>query len=160
HLRRILCASPDYLARAGRPRRPQDLAAHDCIFFSQNAGEEAWSFTGPGGGQRRRIRLEPRLNVNDALAAVASAAEGRGIVRVLSYQAERELAEGRLLRLLTGFEPAPLPVHLVTPLARPMVARLRAFADAAVPTLRANLAAIDAAIDRKAVPTAGGPPRR
>jgi DNA-binding transcriptional LysR family regulator len=146
HVRRVVCASPGYLARAKRLRRPQDLADHEAIVFSQNAGEEVWSFTGPGAGGRRRVRLEPRLNVNDALAAVASAAEGRGVIRVLSYQAEGDLAAGRLVRLLKEFEPAPLPVHLLMPQARPMAARLRAFADFAVPALRAKLAAIDKAM--------------
>jgi len=147
-VRRLVVASPAYLARAGRPRRPQDLRRHRCIVFSGSAADEVWVFAGARAG-RQRVRLQPRLNLNDAQSAVASAAEGHGITRVLSYQAERELREGRLLRLLKEFEPPPLPVQIVTLPARPVPARLGAFTAFAVPALRAVLKKVEEAVAAK-----------
>lgn len=138
-LRRVVCASPAYLARKGTPHAPADLASHDCIGFTQESpGETAWRFT------TGSVRVRPRLVTNSAEAAVASAGEGNGITRVLTYQIERELAAGRLVLLLQGFEPPPSPVHLVYPEARLSVAKARAFVDLVVPRLRAELARIAA----------------
>ena len=148
-VRRLVVASPAYLARAGRPRRPKDLRRHRCIVFSGSAAEEVWTLAVPGSG-RMRVHLQPHLNLNDAQSAVASAAEGHGITRVLSYQAEQELRDGRLLRLLKDFEPPPLPVQIVTLPARPAPARLAAFTAFAVPALRAVLKRVENAVQTRA----------
>ncbi|MFZ2872167.1 LysR substrate-binding domain-containing protein, partial [Zavarzinia sp.] len=88
------------------------------------------------------IALSPPLEVNDAMAAVASAVEGRGVTCVLSYQADADLRAGRLVRVLADFEPPPLPVHLVYPESRLVAAKLRAFVDFSAPRLRARLASL------------------
>jgi DNA-binding transcriptional LysR family regulator len=141
-VRRLVVASPAYLARHGLPKRPQDLRDHACIVISGTATDEIWTFG------RRRVRLEPRLNLNDAQSAVASAAEGHGITRLLSYQVEREMTAGKLVRILKEFEPAPLPVQIVTLPARPTPARLAAFTAFAVPALRAMLKRVEKAVGR------------
>lgn len=142
-VRRILCASPAYLAGVAPPTGPADLARLRCIGFSHVAGARGWRFPpGPGGGTAQTIALAPPLEVNDAMAAVASAVEGRGVTCVLSYQADADLRAGRLIRLLPDFEPPPLPVHLVYPESRLVAAKLRAFVDFAAPRLRARLASL------------------
>jgi len=146
HVRRVVCASPGYLARKSRPINPADLSSHDCIVMSQSAAEEVWAFPGATKSRQLRVRLQPRLNVNDASSAIASAVEGHGILRVLSYQAERELREGRLVRLLADFEPAPVPVHILTLPERPPKARVRALIDHAVPALRSILERVEKAL--------------
>ncbi|MFI5012854.1 MAG: LysR family transcriptional regulator [Hyphomicrobiales bacterium] len=143
-VRRVLCASPSYLAHHPAPKRPVDLAGHDCVVFSQSATDQAWRFSESSGLRQRLVRLRPRLNVNDAAAAVASAVEGHGLTRLMSYQAEAELRAGRLIRVLSAFEPSPLPVHLLTPPQRPATARMRALIDYAVPIFRALLSKIEA----------------
>jgi DNA-binding transcriptional LysR family regulator len=147
-VRRVLCASPDYLARHPPLLRPVDLARHACIVISQNAADQPWRFSEGAGGRQRPVRLHPRLNVNEVAAAVASAAEGHGIVRLMSYQAESEMRAGRLARLLPEFESAPLPVHLLAPAERPPTARIRALIDYAVPALRAILTKVEATFRR------------
>jgi len=146
-VRRLVCASPGYLA--GRPllARPADLARHRSIFFSQSASDRGWRFSDPSGRRQSVPRQPVRLNVNDALAAVASAAEGHGVTRVMSYQAEAELRSGRLVRILMPFEPPPVPVHLLFAPRRPATARLRALIDHAVPALRDRLARIEKTLD-------------
>lgn len=142
-VRRVACASPDYLAARGTPTVPADLSAHRIISFSQITENAVWSFAaGPSGGARKQVSVEARFTVNSADAAIAAAARGRGITRVLSYQVEDAVAAGHLRLVLEEFEGEPLPVHVVYPGTRLQAAKLRAFVDVAVPRLRARLAAL------------------
>ncbi len=112
-VRRLVVASPAYLARRGMPLTPPDLAAHDTIFGMAGtlAGARVAFRTAPRGAI---VRLSPRLLVDDVEAQIQAARAGRGIARPLSYQVRDELASGSLIRLLQDFEPEPLPVQLVT----------------------------------------------
>lgn len=130
-VRQIVVASPDYLAARGTPRDPADLGAHDTIQGFVRAGVREWRF-GPN-----RVRLTPRLIVNEVEAALIAARAGRGIARVLSYQAAEDIAAGRLVRLLTAHEPPPLPVQLVTPSQAFRSARVNAFLNFATEALKA-----------------------
>ncbi len=130
-VRQIVVASPDYLAARGTPHRPADLAEHDTIQGFVRAGLREWRFGA------NRVRLTPRLIVNEVEAALIAARAGRGIARVLSYQAAEDIAAGRLVRLLADHEPPPVPVQLVTPSADFRPARVNAFLDFATEALRA-----------------------
>lgn len=137
-VRQVLCASPAYLVEHGEPQDLEALARHDCIAFTALGQPDRWTFPGSAAGES--LTLAPRLSVNTAEAALDAAAEGLGITRVLSYQMAQAEADGRLRRILTPFEPPPVPVQLVHS-AQGLVARkLRAFIDFAVPRLRARLA--------------------
>jgi DNA-binding transcriptional LysR family regulator len=144
-VRRLVCAAPAYLARRPPPATPAELAGHDCILPTGTETGARWSFTPPG-RPPEIVRLQPRLAVDSSEAAIASAVEGRGITRILSYQAEREIADGRLVVILRDFEPPPVPVQLVMPESRRAVARVRAFLDFAAPRLRRELARIGRAL--------------
>lgn len=126
-VRRVVCASPGYLAAHGRPRRPEELARHACISFRD---DREWVFP------TARIAIRPRLAVTTAEAAIDAAAAGVGIARVLSYQVRDHALE----RLLVRHEPPPVPVHLVRTPA-PVPRKLRAFLDLAQVRLKASLAA-------------------
>lgn len=132
-VRRVVVASPAYLARRGAPERPEDLAGHEIVYSSTQPGPLEWRFETPRGPLA--VRLRPRLMINAIEPVVAAAVEGRGVTRVFSYQVAEELAEGRLVRLLAAFEPAPTPVQLVTPSARLAPPRVRAFLDFAAERL-------------------------
>jgi DNA-binding transcriptional LysR family regulator len=75
--------------------------------------------------------------VNAIDVVIAAALQDRGITRVFTYQVAEEVADGRLVRLLRDYEPAPIPVQLVTASARLMPARVRAFLDFAAAELGA-----------------------
>ena len=152
-VRRVLCASPAYLARAPALAEPADLARHDCVSFSQITSGDVWSFADPAGGRARQVKVRPRLVVNSAEAAVGSASSGLGVTSVLSYQVARELREGHLVRLLERWEPEPLPIHVVYPAASATSAKVRAFVDAAVPALRGALAAASPATPSRREPS-------
>jgi DNA-binding transcriptional LysR family regulator len=138
-VRTVVCASPAYLAGKPKLKDPSELDAHDCISFSQVTPNDQWTFAARRGRSTKRVKVRPRMTVNLADAAIGSALAGRGVTRVLSYQVERELREGGLVRLLAPFEPEPLPVHLVCPAASAGSAKVRAFLDLAVPRLRATM---------------------
>jgi len=76
HVRRVLFASPDYLARRGRPRTLRDLIKHEIVFYSDRPTQTIWRFR--AAGRERIVRVEPRLMVTDADALLFAARSGRG----------------------------------------------------------------------------------
>src|SRR3984957_15576488 len=88
-VRRVICASPEYLRRHSLPRQPLDLASHDCIIFSAMTPTDTWTFAASRGSDSvRTVRVRHRLIVTEAEAAIASTVEGLGVTCVLSYQIE------------------------------------------------------------------------
>ncbi|QUD86713.1 LysR family transcriptional regulator [Phenylobacterium montanum] len=137
--RRVICASPDYLDRFGAPARPEDLADHQTIaLIRDRATAQAWRFAGPDGPVSVQIR--PRLAVNTVQAGLDAAAAGGGLIRAMCYQTEALEAEGRLVRVLAGLEPPPLPIQLVYPSGRYLPQKLRLFIDMAADALAGRFA--------------------
>ena len=136
-VRWVVCASPDFLAAHGRPKTPADLAKLACVTFDFAGTTTSGSFGRRAGG--RNVPVRSRLSVTTAEAALDAAAQGVGLTRVLSYQAARLIAEGRLETVLDAFEPDPLPVSLLHPLQKALPLKTRSFIDFAVPRLRADL---------------------
>jgi len=137
-VRTVVCGSPAYLARRGVPARPEELAAHDCIGFEVLESRRAWVFG--DGKSAMSVPVVSRLEVNTAEAAIAAAALGVGLVRVLSYQVADAVGNGALDVVLQDYESAPLPVSLVHKGQTPLPRKLRAFLDFAAPRLRARIA--------------------
>jgi DNA-binding transcriptional LysR family regulator len=136
HVRRVVVASPEYLAWRGVPRTPSDLATHDTIFGMARSAAREWRFVPSQRGAV--VRLSPRLLVDDVEAQIQAALAGRGVARALSYQVAAELAAGTLVRILQEFEPEPLPVQLVTSSRSHLSPKTKAFLDYAVKTFRDN----------------------
>ncbi|HZH26740.1 MAG TPA: LysR family transcriptional regulator [Azospirillaceae bacterium] len=133
-VRRVLIASPDYLARNGPPQDPADLAGHHVVFTTGRSTLLEWRFQ--RAGREQAVRLRPRLVVNEIESMLWAVRAGYGIGRALSYQVAEDLEAGRLVRLLPGFEPPALPVHLVVPSAQHMAPKVRAFLDHAARCLQ------------------------
>lgn len=137
-VRRVVCASPDYLARIPAITVPSDLSGHRTITLAETRQARNWSFaSGPSRAGARVIRLEPRLAVNSVEAAKASAIEGRGFARLLSYQVADCVRDGRLQIVLEDYEPRPLPIQLIASKERLSMSKTRCFVDFATPLLRA-----------------------
>jgi DNA-binding transcriptional LysR family regulator len=134
-VRRILVASPAYLKARGTPERPADLAVHTTILGTARSEPSEWRFGPPT--RRTVVRLSPRLLVNDAEARLVAVRAGQGIAQVLSYQVSDELEAGSLVRLLSAFEPAALPIHLVAQGGGHKAPKVRAFLDYAATSLAA-----------------------
>jgi DNA-binding transcriptional LysR family regulator len=127
-VRRLLVASPGYLASRGAPRTPSDIAKHEVI--SGAARPLVWRFR--HAGRDRIVRLAPRLIANEVDAMLIAVRGGRGLGRPLSYQVADDLAAHSLVRLLPDYEPPPLPVQIVTPSAQHLAPKTRAFVDHAI----------------------------
>lgn len=124
---RVTVASPAYLARRGEPKQPAQLADHDTIVGTQRASLREWRFGPQENGDR--VRLTPRLLLNEVETQLLAARAGKGIARLLSYQVAEDLAAGTLVRLLPAFEPLPMPVQLVAQNIQRMPLKVRTFWD-------------------------------
>jgi DNA-binding transcriptional LysR family regulator len=113
---RMVVGSPAYVATRGAPLHPEDLAAHDCLAFTGDGGEEQWRFVGPGGMTVAPIRSRVRLNSRHAIRQAALG--GLGLALLQEYLVVDDVAQGRLLRLLPDHPPEPLPVQIVYPARR------------------------------------------
>lgn len=114
HTRHVYMASPGYLARHGTPREPADLARHRCIIYA-GAGatdEGIWRFS--KGRRKLTMRPPPALVLNEGHSIVLACAAGLGIALNVAFLADEELASGQLLPILEDWEPAPMPIVLMT----------------------------------------------
>lgn len=128
-VRRIVVASPDYLAEHGEPKTPADIAAHQVVHFGAMSAAPDWRFVEEG--REVRVTCSPRFTSNSADAAIWQAEQGLGLTRVLAYQAAEAIATGQLKAVLTPFEIPPLPIHVVYPTSRLLSAKVRTFVDLA-----------------------------
>jgi DNA-binding transcriptional LysR family regulator len=137
-VRRVLVASPGYLAQHGRPIQPGDLPDHRMIAFTGLFPGGEWRFVSDG--RSRSVDVRPRLTVNDALAAITAAERGDGITAALSYMVAPQLAAGTLVTVIEEYSPPAVPVQIVYPQSRLVAPKVRAFVDFAAPRLARKLA--------------------
>jgi DNA-binding transcriptional LysR family regulator len=128
--RRILVASPDYVARRGAPSRPAELVDHHAILFSAMARPEEWALVGPEGPAR--VTLASRLVADNGEVATEAAVAGLGITLGATFSVAGHLAAGRLVRVLPGHAFAPSAIQAVFPSARQLSRKVRVLVDALV----------------------------
>ncbi|HUB90583.1 MAG TPA: LysR family transcriptional regulator [Dyella sp.] len=157
-VRRVVVASPRYLATHPRIDEPVHLSKHPVIAL-QHSGTDSWTFPPlEGSAVPQSVPIMPRLVVNNVRAAIASTVDGHGVTRLLSYHVASEIKQDLLRIVLADAEPAPIPVHLVSPYGRLSVPKVRAFVDFALPRLRKQFASL--ARDAETKPDTPIPPRR
>jgi DNA-binding transcriptional LysR family regulator len=135
-VRRVVVASPSYLARFGRPERPKDLSAHEIIAATATGSVTNWQFFEDE--SPFSIAISPRLKMNTNDAAIEMISRGHGVSRLLSYQVAPLITQGILEPVLENYEPPPLPIHVVHQEGRLVSSRVRSFVDFMVERLRAN----------------------
>lgn len=140
HIRRIVCASPAYLAAHGQPQRPQDVTGHALVVSAADGRSNRWRFV--EGDDSIEVEIAPRLTVSTTEAAISAALAGWGLTRVMSYQVAAELQRGELTRLLQAYEAKPIPVWLVNTEGRRAAAKLRRFIAFAAEHLRGHPALV------------------
>ncbi|KAF0813146.1 HTH-type transcriptional regulator DmlR [Andreprevotia sp. IGB-42] len=123
-VRRVVVASPDWLARHGAPQQLDDLARANCIRFFGN-GRNGWLFADRG--RERRVVISGSLECNHGQPAVDACLAGLGLGQFLSYQIAPHLAAGRLQEVLQPYALPPQPINLVYPHAGLLPNRVRAF---------------------------------
>lgn len=150
-VRRVITASPGYLAQHPVISEPADLAKHRIIAMT-HFGIDSWSFPPlEGSSIPRAVQFSPRLIVNTIRAAVTSATEGYGVTRLFAYHIADEIRDGRLQILLGEHEYPPLPVHLLAPQGRFSVPKVRTFTDFAVPRLKRYFAQLSTEATRNEI---------
>ena len=128
---RVLCASPEYFARRGRPHRPEDLAKHDCIVLRRQPGEVVWELIGDEGTFAVPVSGSFASNNFDAIAAAMTA--GSGIALLPVWMVGREIQQGRAEIVFHEYRAHPAgladEVYAVFPHARNLSAKVRACVD-------------------------------
>ncbi len=130
--RRLLCAAPNYLAKHGTPKVPNDLSRHNCIGIRQ--GEEAYGVWRLSSGRGRAattqsIKTRGNLTTNDGEIAVNWALDGHGILMRAEWDIQRHLQSGRLVQVLPQYYTPDADIYAVYPQRHQMATRVRAFVD-------------------------------
>lgn len=121
----VICATPDYLARAGVPEKPEDLADHRCLHFSGLRWGRSWEMR--RGEDLRRVPIAPCFEVNDGKNLGAAALCGLGVALLPAFVVGADLRAGRLVRVLAEWQVADIPVHAVYPDNRLIAAKVKSF---------------------------------
>lgn len=135
-IRPVVCASPDFLDRHGRPRHPNELLDAPIVMATTSVLLTDWQFVTPDGPLT--LRPPSRFAVSSNHAAIHAARLGWGFTRVLSYQAAEAVARGELEIVLAEFGTAPLPIHLLYQDGARLPAKVRSFVDHCAQRLRAD----------------------
>lgn len=134
-VRQVVCGAPAYFEQHGIPQVPADLVHHRIIAPTAAWTSPEWQF---GGKSRTRVAVCPRLLCNTNDAVIAAVEQGWGLSRVLAYQIAPALRDGRLRTVLSEYEEAAWPIHVMHAEGRRVSAKVRAFVDLAVERLRRN----------------------
>ncbi len=134
--RLLTCASPQYLARSGIPRAPEDLRKHRLIGHLRNdtVRPADWQFRKDK--ETRALRLPMALSFNTSDALVTSALDGQGMIQQLDLLVGGYLAEGRLVEVLREYSCEGPPMNVVYPRSTQHLAKVRVFAEFAADLMR------------------------
>jgi DNA-binding transcriptional LysR family regulator len=126
--RRLLCASPAYLAASGEPADPQELARHRCIVIRENTrAYNSWELT--DGERQTTVKVRGGLSSNHGEVAVGWALAGHGIVLRSEWDVAPHLRGGELRRVLAPWVGAVADIHAVYPQRHLLSAKVKVFVD-------------------------------
>jgi DNA-binding transcriptional LysR family regulator len=125
--RLVVCAAPEYFARRGVPKRPEDLAHHDCLVYTDLRSNGAWRFVGAGGPELVTVAGSLRSNNSDLLRLAA--VRGVGLVQLPTFIAGPDLARGALEAVLVPYEDRSTGIWALYSPTRHLSAKVRAFVD-------------------------------
>lgn len=130
--RRLLCASPKYIARHGQPKQPHELVRHNCIVIRQ--GDEAYGVwrlsSGSETTQRpETVKVRGNLSTNDGEIAVNWALDGLGVLMRAEFDIQRYLASGRLVPVLPQYYTPSADIYAVIPQRHQLSTRVQVFVE-------------------------------
>lgn len=125
--RRILVASPGYLARRGAPRTPAELIEHDCLHYTLFRDTPTWEFHRDR--EPLRVPVRGRLKANYGVPLVDAAVHGRGILQTATFAVAEELASGRLVEVMPDWSLLPIGIYAVYPSRDYRPRKVEAFID-------------------------------
>jgi len=124
----IVCAAPAYLLRAGHPEKPTDLTRHACLIYREVETPDTWRFQDPD-GRAETVRVSGPLTSTNPAFLYRLALAGHGVVIGPSFAFGTDIAEGRLIPLLTGWRSRELPINALYPHRPLLSAKIRTFVD-------------------------------
>lgn len=126
--RRLCVAAPGYLARAGTPRHPSELARHECLTLGSEAGQaRGWAFRVDG--QVQHMRPPGRLDCSDGQALHDWCLAGMGIAWRSIWEVDADLRAGTLVPVLEDFAAPPNGIYAVFPQRKHLPLRVRLWID-------------------------------
>jgi DNA-binding transcriptional LysR family regulator len=126
--RHAVVASPSYLEQHGTPRSPEDLHDHNIITYRYQQSANKWHFQSKD-TKSISVDVSGSLIMNNSLAIRESIREGIGITRTPTFVVGKDVQEGRLVKVLTGYETLEVQIFLVYPQRRHLAPKVRAFID-------------------------------
>jgi len=123
----MVCGSPDYLAKHGIPKTPEDLLNHSCLVNWASSPRNKWKFKSKTG--YTSINVTGRMQSNVADANRIAAVNGLGLVMLATYVVGRDIEKGKLIAVLEDYAPPPLDIHAVYPHRKYLSAKVRRFLD-------------------------------
>jgi DNA-binding transcriptional LysR family regulator len=133
-VRRVICASEEYLRRRGVPQTPDDVRAHQCIRHVGLAPRPEWQFH--VGNRFVSVPITCTFTANDIDSSLNACLDGLGLGLFLSYMVAPKVKTGALRYVLEKFENEPVPVHVVYPHSKLLSNKVRLFVDECVDELR------------------------
>ena len=124
----LVAAAPGYLARAGTPHAPADLARHACLIYSSVQGDDRWQFT-DAGGHGITASVQGPLRSNNLSAVLAAARAGHGLAALPWYVARDSVADGSIRPVLEGYALPVQELHAVYPSPKLVPSKVAAFID-------------------------------
>jgi DNA-binding transcriptional LysR family regulator len=132
--RRVVCASPEYIAEHGVPERPEDLLGHDCICLVRGRHVfDRWTFA--ENNTPREVQVRGTLLTNNAEVVHGWVLDGRGLALKALWDIEDELSDGRLVEVLGAVAHNPINLYAVYPTRTHLPPRVRVFLDFAVASI-------------------------
>ena len=129
-VRQVLCVSPDYIDRYGRPGTPAELSSHNCVLYSYSSDAYEWTLIGESGPET--VTVSGSYQVNNSEALLEALREGIGIGRLPTFVAGPDLKTGRLVKLFESYSLPDFTLYAVFPERQYLPAKVRAFLDFAI----------------------------
>ncbi len=126
----VLCASPDYIDRYGRPGTPAELPSRNCVLYSYSSDANEWTLIGANGPET--VTVSGNYQVNNSEALLEALREGVGIGRLPTFVAGPDLKTGRLVKLFESYRIPEFTIYAVFPERQYLPAKVRAFLDFAI----------------------------
>jgi len=123
----LALASPEYLARHGRPQHPSELAHHECLGYTHVGSPMPWQFLIDG--QPENFTVRSRINANNGDVLTEAAAQGLGITLQPDFIAGSFIGAGRVEAILTDFPVPELGIYAMLPSNRHVPYRVRVLMD-------------------------------
>lgn len=152
--RRVICAAPAYLARAGRPSTPADLARHRCLIFNRNGvRSDLWCFE-DAGGTSHSVRVPEALSSDSGEVLHDWALAGAGLVMKSLWDVADDIRAGRLVPVLADWQLPAADIYAVYASRRQLASRTSLFIESLSDRLRASCTGLITANPEKR-PSAG-----